>query len=139
MSLRKLLASIAFMPFFIPWAGVAGASQVASKWYFGIWDCRIDGRPARMQWRVVDDPQTRCDGNVCSSTSGVKVVGRFSDHGSAWVPLGIRSDRGNTLGIRYLGAEQDNWSLRYNPSTRVAQGATTWHGQNYPLVCSNRR
>lgn len=136
MSYRKLLVSIAFIPFFIPWAGVAEASQVATKWYFGNWqNCRIDGRPARMQWRVVDDPQTRCSDGVCSTTSGVKVVGQFSDNRSRWVPLGIRSDRGNTLGIRYLGAEPDNWMLRYNPSTQAAQGYTTWRGQRYPLSC----
>lgn len=36
----------------------ANASLTVSQWYFGSWNCRIDGRPARMVWRVVDDPQT---------------------------------------------------------------------------------
>lgn len=66
------------------------ASQVASEWFFGLWDCNIDGRPAQMQWKVVDDPQTTCDGDVCSTTSGVRLIGRFSDNGNRWVPLGKR-------------------------------------------------
>ncbi len=114
----------------------AQASQVPSQWYFGKWNCTIDGRPAKMQWLVVDDPQTTCSGGVCSSSSGVKVVGRFSDNGSAWVPLATRYLRGNDFGIRYLGAEQNNWMLRYQPSTKVAAGWTTWRGNRYPLQCS---
>lgn len=116
----------------------AQASQVLSQWYFGKWDCSIDGRAAKMQWLVVDDPQTSCSGNICSSTSGVKVIGRFSDSGGAWVPLGKRYLRGNDFGIRYLGNEQDNWLLRYNPSTKVAKGWTTWRGNKYPLQCTWR-
>ena len=116
----------------------AQASQVVSQWYFGKWDCSIDGRRAKMQWLVVDDPQTSCSDGVCSSSSGVKVIGRFSDNGSAWVPLAQRYLRGNDFGIRYLGNEQDNWLLRYNPSTKVANGWTTWRGNKYPLQCTLR-
>lgn len=43
------------------------------------------------------------------------------------------------LGIRYLGAEQDNWYLRYNSRTKIADGWTTWRGNRYPLQCRNRR
>ena len=82
------------------------ASQVANQWYFGLWDCNIDGRNAKMQWLVVDDPQTSCNGDVCSTTSGVKVVGRFSDNGSAWVSLAKRSANSTSLSIRYLAQEQ---------------------------------
>lgn len=114
------------------------ASMVAREWYFGNWDCSIDGRPARMQWRVVDDPQTTCTGNVCSTTSGVKVVGRFSDSGSAWVPLAKRWSNRAEIRIRYLGAEQDNWYLRYDRSARTATGWTTWRGNRYPLQCRFR-
>lgn len=117
----------------------SNASTVAREWYFGTWDCNIDGRPAKMQWRVVNDPQTTCNGNICSSTSGVKVVGHFSDNGGPWVPLAKRGSSPTSLSIRYLGAEQDNWYLRYNASTRSAQGWTTWRGNRYPLSCSNRR
>lgn len=114
------------------------ASMVARDWYFGNWDCNIDGRPARMQWRVVDDPQTSCDGNVCSTTSGVKIVGRFSDNGSAWVPLAKQQSNRSQISIRYLGREQDNWYLRYNSSSRTATGWTTWRGNRYPLQCRFR-
>jgi Family of unknown function (DUF6006) len=96
-----------------------------------------------MQWLVVDDPQTNCSGDICSTTSGVKVVGRFSDNASPWVPLGKRfSSNSNTrkdLGIRYLGREQDDWYLKYNSKTGVADGWTTWRGNRYPLQCRNRR
>ncbi|MBD2448659.1 hypothetical protein H6G76_16170 [Nostoc sp. FACHB-152] len=119
----------------------AKASQIASEWFFGLWDCNIDGRPAQMQWKVVNDPQTSCNGDICSTTSGVRLVGRFSDHGSAWVPLAksFSNSRRQDLGIRYLGAEQDNWYLRYNSRTKIANGWTTWRGNRYPLQCRNRR
>lgn len=116
----------------------AQASQAVSQWYFGKWDCSIDGRAAKMQWLVVDDPQTSCRGDVCTSSSGVKVVGRFSDNGGAWVPLAKRYQNGNIFGIRYLGNEQDDWLLRYNPSTKTASGWTTWRGNKYPLQCTWR-
>ncbi len=115
--------------------GAAQASQVVSQWYFGKWNCSIDGRPAKMQWLVVDDPHTSCSGDVCSSSSGVKVVGRFSDNGSAWVPLSQRYLRGNDFGIRYLGTEQDNWMLHYQPKNKIADGWTTWRRNRYPLQC----
>jgi hypothetical protein len=131
----KLLISLALLPWGILIPSNAQASQVVSQWYFGRWNCSIDGRPSQMQWRVVDDPQTSCSGDVCSTTSGVKVVGRFSDNGSAWVPLEKRYLRGNDFGIRYLGREPDNWFLRYNSSNRQAIGYTTWRGNRYPLQC----
>ncbi len=115
------------------------ASQAVTQWYFGTWDCNIDGRSAKMQWLVVDDPQTHCDGEVCSTTSGVKVVGHFSDNGSAWVPLAKSSANSSSLSIRYLGQEQNNWFLRYNANSGQAAGWTTWRGKRYPLSCANRR
>jgi hypothetical protein len=72
-----------------------------------------------MDWLVLDDPQTKCDGDVCSTTSGVKVVGRFSDNGSAWVSLAKRSANSTSLSIRYLGQEQDNWFLK--PTFRTSK------------------
>jgi Family of unknown function (DUF6006) len=135
--IQRILIGLAALPLTLGCFDInAQASQVLSQWYFGKWNCTIDGRPAKMQWLVVDDPQTTCSGDVCSSSSGVKVVGRFSDNGSAWVPLSKRYLRGNEFGIRYLGAEQNNWMLRYQPSTKVAAGWTTWRGNRYPLQCS---
>lgn len=115
------------------------ASLTITQWYHGNWDCNIDGRSARMVWEVVDDSRTTCNNGVCSHTSGVKTVGRFSDNGSAWVGLGINYHRNSRLGIRYLGHEQDNWELTYNSSTGTARGWTTWRGTRYPLSCWNRR
>ncbi|MBD2443497.1 hypothetical protein H6G25_09890 [Dolichospermum sp. FACHB-1091] len=115
------------------------ASQVATQWYFGSWDCNIDGRSAKMQWLVVDDPQISCSGDVCSTTSGVKVVGKFSDNGGPWVPLAKLSANPTSLSIRYLGQEQNNWFLRYNVNSRQAIGWTTWREKRYPLSCANRR
>lgn len=135
--IQRILIGLAALPLTLGCFDInAQASQVIGQWYFGKWDCTIDGRPAKMQWLVVDDPQTTCSGDVCSSSSGVKVIGRFSDNGSAWVPLAKRYLRGNDFGIRYLGAEQNNWMLRYQPSTKVAAGWTTWRGNRYPLQCS---
>ena len=137
---RVLGLAVFLLSFFIA-IGHANSSQVVREWYFGTWDCNIDGRPAQMQWYVVDDPQTTCNGDICSSTSGVRVVGRFSDNGGPWVPLAKRSSNSRTseLGIRYLGNEQDNWYLKYNNRTRVADGWTTWRGNRYPLQCQKVR
>ncbi len=115
------------------------ASQVAREWYFGLWDCNIDGRPAKMEWYVVNDPQTTCNNGVCSSTSGVKVLGRFSDNNSPWVPLAKRSSNSTSISIRYLGQEQDNWYLKYNVNSGRANGWTTWRNKRYPLSCFNRK
>lgn len=120
----------------LPIASLATTSPLPS-WARGDLNCRIDGRPARMNWQVVNDPQTECDGNICSSTSGVKTVGRFSDNGSAWVELGMTdlANQGRTLNIRYLGGEQNNWQLTHDAYTEVATGWTTWRGNRYPLSC----
>jgi Family of unknown function (DUF6006) len=67
-------------------SGSTIASQ-AVGWWGGNWNCNIDGRSARMRWNVVDDSQTTCNGNICSTTSGVRWQGSFSDNGSRWVPL----------------------------------------------------
>ncbi|KAF3886943.1 MULTISPECIES: DUF6006 family protein [Nostocales] len=129
------LALAVFAIGFFTASGSANSSLVVREWFFGFWDCNIDGRPAKMQWYTVNDPQTTCDGDICSSTSGVKVVGRFSDNGTPWVPLAKRWSRNSELAIRYLGNEQDNWYLNYNSSTRSANGWTTWRGKRYSLQC----
>lgn len=118
----------------------AFAGLVAKQWYHGWWDCNIDGRPARMVWEVVDDSKTTCSGDICSTTSGVKTIGWFSDNGGPWVRLGINYGwDSNRLGIRYMGQEPDNWYLDFNSQNITAVGKTTWRGQQYPLSCWNRR
>jgi len=133
---QKRVLGVALVPLTVLLTvGTAHASMVVSEWYFGNWNCQIDGRLARMRWGVVNDPQTHCEGNICSTTSGVKVAGSFSDNGSGWVPLAKRYSRGYDFGIRYQGAEPDNWFLRYDPQFRTASGWTTWRGNRYPLQC----
>ncbi|WP_041233502.1 DUF6006 family protein [Cylindrospermum stagnale] len=141
-NITKWLLGLAIVPAGLVLASPqAKAGLVASEWFFGRWDCNIDGRPAQMQWKVVDDSQTTCNGDTCSSTSGVRIAGWFSDNGGAWVPLKKRfaNKQRQELGIRYLGKEQDNWYLKYNSRTKVADGWTTWRGQRYPLQCRNKR
>ncbi len=135
-AIKNLLLGLTILPLsLLAPSGNAQASFAVTQWFFGNWDCTIDGRPAKMQWRVVDDTQVECDGNVCSSSSGVKVVGRFSDNGGAWVPLAKQNSNRTDLRIRYLGGEQDNWFLRFNPQGQSASGWTTWRGNRYPLMC----
>lgn len=116
---------------------VFASTSSLPSWISGNTNCRIDGRPAKMNWKVVDDPQTTCEGNICTSTSGVKTVGSFSDNGGPWTPLAMQglSNAGKTMNIRYLGAEQDNWQLTYDANTEMANGWTTWRGKHYPLAC----
>jgi Family of unknown function (DUF6006) len=108
------------------------ASQVGG-WWGGNWNCNIDGRPAQMRWRVVDDSQTTCDGNICSSTSGVRWQGSFSDNNSPWVPLTDprQSSRG---GFFFRHADGNQWYLA-RPTANRTSGWTTWNGQRYPLSC----
>ena len=134
--IQRLLIGLAIFPLTVgDITPDAQAGQVISQWYFGKWDCTIDGRAAKMQWLVVDDPQTTCSGDICRSSSGVRVIGKFREHGGGWVPLAKRYLRGNDFGIRYQGGEPDNWKLTYNPQTRIANGWTTWRGNRYPLQC----
>ena len=110
----------------------AQASQVASEWYMASWNCNIDGRPARMTWRVVDNSQTSCSGDFCSQTSGVAIRGRFSDNGGPWVSLTRLSSGPNFLRLRH--ADGNVWRLNVT-GPRNASGWTTWNGQRYPLSC----
>ena len=117
-------------------SGVADASQTVGRWYHGMWTCRIDGRPARMEWKIVDAPTTSCRDGVCSTAATVAERGRFSDNGSRWVPLTnpvVSGTSGNRLGFRH--ADGNAWYL-YRRNARVANGQTTWNGQRYPLQCT---
>ncbi|ULH18321.1 DUF6006 family protein (plasmid) [Deinococcus sp. KNUC1210] len=111
------------------------ASQVANAWYFGHWSCVIDHRAAQMVWEVVDDPQTSCNGNICSSSSGVAVKGWFKDGNGPWVKLINRSTSGTDLRFTYTG-DSTRWFLRFDPNTQVANGNTMWRGNTYPLNCA---
>src|ERR1043165_1767331 len=93
-------------------------------------------RPARMVWRVVDDPRTSCQDDVCSTTSGVAIRGSFSDNGSRWVPLTAPVLRGSRLTFRH--ADGNFWYLD-QVGANAANGQTTWNGRRYPLRCFVQR
>ena len=110
----------------------AHAGQVPG-WWGGTWTCNIDGRPARMKWSAVDDSETTCNGDVCSSTSGVRWQGSFSDNGSRWVPLTDPS-KGKKGGLFFRHADGNQWYLP-EPKRNKTTGWTTWNGRRYPLSC----
>jgi Family of unknown function (DUF6006) len=115
------------------------ASQYGgAKWFLGTWDCNIDGRHGVIHWKVVSTNDGGCNGNSCTSSSGVAIKGWISDNGQKWVPLGMRSSNQQEAFFHYLGGEQDTWHLSYDKSTRVARGNTTWNGHPYPLQCIKR-
>lgn len=111
----------------------AEAGILVGKWWDGNWNCTIDGRPARMSWRIVDDSQGTSNGSVASTTSGVKRIGRFSDNGSAWVALSDPQERNNG-GLLFRHADGNQWFLP-KPIGNPSSGWTTWQGKRYPLVC----
>jgi Family of unknown function (DUF6006) len=110
----------------------AQAGQV-SGWWGGNWTCTIDGRPARMKWVAVDDTTTHCNGDVCTSTSGARWKGSFSDNGSQWVDL-RNPRRGDKGGLYFNHADGNRWYLP-KPAAGRTSGWTTWNGKRYPLSC----
>ncbi|GFE72263.1 hypothetical protein CFPU101_48730 [Chroococcus sp. FPU101] len=58
-----------------------------------------------MVWEVKNDSQQTCDGEVCSQTSGVKVVGWFREQqqNSPWVRLYSRGSTNTGLRMLYTG------------------------------------
>lgn len=106
---------------------------IVSGWWGGAWTCNIDGRPARMKWSAVDDSETTCNGDVCSSTSGVRWQGSFSDNGSRWVPL-TNPSKGKKGGLFFRHADGNQWYLP-EPKGNKTTGWTTWNGKRYPLSC----
>jgi Family of unknown function (DUF6006) len=110
----------------------ANASQVGG-WWNGSWNCNIDGRAAQMKWSVVDDSQTSCNGDVCSTAASVRWAGQFSDSGSRWVALN-NARSGNNGGLFFNHADGNRWYLA-KPVSNKASGWTTWNGKRYPLSC----
>ncbi|MDF2997661.1 MAG: hypothetical protein K0R27_3298 [Xanthobacteraceae bacterium] len=109
----------------------AGAGSVTG-WWGGTWSCNIDGRPAKMKWVPVDDSQTSCNGVTCTTSSGARWKGSFSDNGSRWVPL--TNPRTGDRGVYFNHADGNRWYLP-RPSGRQSVGWTTWNGQRYRLAC----
>ena len=112
---------------------VPSLASTASGWWGGNWRCTIDGRPARMNWKIVNAGNTSCDGDACTQTSEVAWRGSFSDNGSRWVPL-TRPRLGNLGGMYFNHADGNKWYLP-KPSNNRSNGWTTWNGNRYPLSC----
>lgn len=110
----------------------AGAGSVTG-WWGGTWSCNIDGRSAKMKWVPVDDSQTSCNGDTCTTSSGARWKGSFSDNGSRWVPL-TNPRPGDRGGVYFNHADGNRWYLP-KPSGRQTVGWTTWNGQRYRLAC----
>ena len=110
------------------------AGTIIGEWWDGNWNCTIDGRPARMRWRIVNDSQGSSSGGVATQTSGVKRIGQFSDNGSAWVPLSD-ARRASNGGLLFRHADGNQWFLPREQGGRTS-GWTTWQGKKFPLICS---
>lgn len=108
-------------------------ASTVSGWWGGTWRCSIDGRPAQMKWTVVDDSQQTCSGDTCTTTSGVRWKGSFSDNGSRWVPL-TEPRQGQQGGLFFRHADGNQWYLS-KPVSNRSSGWTTWNGRRYPLSC----
>jgi hypothetical protein len=109
------------------------AGLTVTGWWDGNWTCNIDGRPARMRWRVVDATTTSCDGEVCSTVAGSRYKGSFSDNGSQWVAL-TDAKRGKKGGLYFRHADGNQWYLP-QPTGGRTDGWTTWNGSRYKLSC----
>jgi hypothetical protein len=130
-NLRALLVALAGFGISAP----ASASFLVGHWLDGVWQCTIDGRPARMRWQVVDDPQASCSGDWCTSAALVRRKGSFSDNGSRWVPLLNLRDGQERRGAFFDHADGNRWYLRKPNSSGRAVGHTVWQGTQYPLIC----
>lgn len=139
----KPLVMVALQTGMLGMAAVSSISHASTAylpaWIKGDMNCKIDGRPAKMTWKIENRYETSCDssGRYCTQSEYAVSVGSFSDNGGQWVPLASRGTRngGNTFLIHYQGAEPDDWELTFAPSTEVAAGWTTWRGNRYPLSC----
>lgn len=111
---------------------------ITPPWFEGEWNCRIDGRPSKMEWHVESRTITSCTGTgdqeICQTQNACGVVGKFSDNGGPYYPLSARKYDAQFLDIRYGGLEPDNWRLE-RKNSGFAEGSTTWHGNQYPLSC----
>ncbi len=126
--LTAILISAALLASTVP-----SLASTVSGWWGGNWRCTIDGRPARMNWKIVNAGDTSCNGSTCTSTSAVAWRGSFSDNGSRWVPL-TRPREGNLGGMYFNHADGNKWYLR-TPVNNRSNGWTTWNGNRYPLSC----
>jgi hypothetical protein len=131
---RALLATGCALALLADGLPPAQASMV-SGWWGGNWNCTIDGRPAKMRWVPVSSNESSCDGNACSTVSGARWKGSFSDNGSQAVPL-TNARTGNQGGLFFNHADGNTWYLA-KPTGNRTRGYTTWQGKRYPLACTH--
>ncbi len=127
MKIKSLIVGAALL------AALPAHASTVSGWWGGAWQCTIDGRPAKMKWSAVDNSETSCDGDVCTTSFGVAWRGRFSDNGSQWVALS-NARPGRSGGLYFNHADGNQWYLP-RPSGNRTNGWTTWNGNRYPLSC----
>jgi len=128
-SLVVVVCSLAFGALF----SLPSHASLSVGWWGGTWTCNIDGRPARMKWSSVDNTQTSCDGETCSTVAGARWKGLFSDSGSQWAPL-TNAHLGNDGGLYFRHADGNKWYLP-KPKGNKTTGWTTWNGNRYKLSC----
>lgn len=135
MPILKRPAYVKIIPAFallMAMASSAGASM-ASGWWGGNWKCTIDGRPAKMKWVPVNVDDSSCDGDACTTSSGARWKGSFSDNGAPWVAL-TNARAGKQGGLHFTHADGNKWYLP-KPTKGRSNGWTTWEGKRYSLSC----
>jgi hypothetical protein len=131
----KILRAVLFSLTALGTAAPASASLITGHWMDGFWNCKIDGRYAKMAWSIVDASEVSCTGNWCTSAALVRRKGRFAENGSRAVPLYNLRDGSKGRGAYFDHADGNRWWLG-KPVGGVSTGYTTWQGKRYPLVCS---
>jgi len=114
----------------------ANASTAPGGWYLGKWSCQLDGRPTRMEWKIVsvDYGQDNGDGTA-TSVAGAELRGRLWDRNGPWATLTRIGGSTSTLSFRH--ADGNRWFLRRGGGN-TASGYSTWQGTRYPFDCRRR-
>ena len=114
----------------------ASASTASGGWYLGKWSCQLDGRPTRMEWRIVSVDYGGDNGDgTATSAAGAELRGRLWDRNGPWATLTRIGSTGSTLSFRH--ADGNRWFLRLSGSNN-ASGYSTWQGTRYPFDCRRR-
>ncbi len=112
----------------------APASTVSGGWFEGRWGCTLDGRPTRMEWRIISVNSGGNNGDgTASNVAGAEMRGRLWDRDGPWRSLTRISS--NQSEIRFRHQDGNLWYLRSGPPGQ-AQGHSTWQGKRYPFTCA---
>ncbi len=109
----------------------AEAGTAPGGWYTGKWSCQLDGRPTRMEWRIVNVDY----GGPGTSVAGAELRGRLWDRNGPWATLTRTGSTASTLTFRH--ADGNRWFLRRGGGN-TASGYSTWQGNRYPFDCRKR-